>query len=52
MVLQSAYSFWAMYLLFLWGCPQLWKRWKANHHPQKDIYRVKRGEELWMLIIN
>ncbi len=25
------------------GCPQLNNSGSANHHPQKDIYRVKRG---------
>jgi predicted tellurium resistance membrane protein TerC len=26
---------WVIALALLWGCPQLCKAWKANHHPQK-----------------
>jgi hypothetical protein len=27
-----------------WGCHQLGKLGSAKHHPQKDIFRVKRGD--------
>ena len=30
-------------LALLWGCHQLIKLGIANNHPQKNIYRVKRG---------
>jgi hypothetical protein len=30
-------------LTMLWGCHQLIEFGSAKHHPQKDIFRVKRG---------
>jgi hypothetical protein len=37
-------------LLFLWGCPQLCKVWKAKHHPQKRHLprQAGRAQAVWV----
>ncbi len=32
------------FLTLLWGCPQLCKTWKANHHPQKKPIPRQAGQ--------